>query len=153
MLSSLEILFLSSHSTFSNIPCVRSPININQQGSIEDIIYKPEIHSTCYLIFSALWRMADPSWCLRHPNSHSHPERELLTFNSIINLGPVEERLVCFCYSSVMMWGFVLITPHSKCCEEEMSNAVQNPHLAVMAVWLCYGCYGWKQVWKASSAM
>lgn len=83
--------------------------------------------------------MADPASCLPCPNSNSQPE-SYVHFNSIINLGPVEERLVYFCHSSVMMWGFVLITPHAKCCEE------------LWLLWLCYGCYGWKQVWKAFSS-
>ena len=60
---------------------------------------------------------------------------------SIINLGPMAERLVCYCHTFMMMWGFVFIAPCSKHGEEEAFNAAHttglhkgNPHLAADTV-------------------
>lgn len=146
MLSSLEILFLSSHSTFSNIPCVRSPININQQGSIEDIIYKPEIHSLCHLIFSVFWGIADPGSCWPCPNSHSHPE-------SYVHLTPsltyVQWRKDWYAFVTALWWCGVLCSLHLKQSVVRRRCLMQCRTLIWQLWLLCYGCYGWKQVWKA----
>lgn len=146
MLSSLEILFLSSHSTFSNIPCVRSPININQQGSIEDIIYKPEIHSLCHLIFSVFWGIADPGSCWPCPNSHSHPE-------SYVHLTPsltyVQWRKDWYAFVTALWWCGVLCSLHLKQSVVRRRCLMRCRTLTWQLWLLCYGCYGWKQVWKA----
>ena len=81
--------------------------------------------------------MIDFDTCLPHLNMHFLTKRELLISYSIINLGLMVERLVCYCHTFMATCGFVFIAPCSKHGEEEAFNEAHttglcegNPHLA-----------------------
>lgn len=85
--------------------------------------------------------MTDFDAYLPHLNIHFITKRELLISYSVINLGPMVERLLCYCHTFMMMWGFVFIASCSKHVEEEAFNAAHttglhegNPHLAADTV-------------------
>lgn len=93
--------------------------------------------------FSALLRMTDFGTCLPYLNTHFLTKRKFLISYSIIHLGLMIGRLVCYCHTFMTTWGFV--SPCSKRGEKEAFIAAYttglqegNSHLAASMVWFFY---------------